>query len=120
MRRVLAALAVLGMLVHALAIVRHTVVLADQARALQQLAADLRVMCSGHRVDVDLPASPSTSSDCPVCMGLVGAAMLPSPNILSLAFCPDSKSVRHRVIALLLVERASDRLPPPRGPPHSA
>lgn len=118
MRRVLAALAVVGMLVHALAIVRHTVVVVDQAGARLQLAANLRILCSGHHLEVELPASPQAPGDCPICTGLVGATAILPPDVPTLTVYSDARSTRHRVVAMRLAERGSDVLPPPRGPPH--
>lgn len=123
LRRTIGLLALIAVLAHAAAIVRHSLFIVTQPSGEQALVADLGVIChadqAGDATAADTPAKPdhSPASKCPVCAGLTAAfALLGSPAALlppacgpplRLAALPDS-FVTTSAIALL---------PPVRGPP---
>lgn len=136
MRRILAAMAILGMLVHGLALVRHhaamgTELSADAAyiQALNSSVPQEAVRATGLQVVVichaaaDLTSGkagdnhrPSNKSKCPICSGLCSAAALASsaPVLLAPHTLPEHKLV---VLRDQRVEHHKRIRPPGRGPP---
>ncbi len=84
--------AVVGVLLHTAAVVRHHGVMSAQS-AERALLADLAVICHGAGgtstlaagLPSDMPAQRG-GSDCPVCMGMAVSFMPPTPVTLALPF----------------------------------
>lgn len=136
MRRIVAILAVVGMLLHAFALVRHATVMmahefADAAvasaasrtpsTALQAFEADLSAIChtdrGGTRAQPDSGQAPeSGKSSCPICTGLCAAVALTTPVIQFVS--PASPPVAEFELPRdQRVEQHKRIRPPGRGPP---
>lgn len=125
LRRLIGFLAVLGVLLHAGAIVRHHAMMLSVYNVHSELVASLSVICHSDGSVTRLPASelplvpPPTEnqSDCPVCLGMVAMSIEPYPPSL-----PAARDQRALVVQFFArSESISTRLasvsPPPRGPP---
>lgn len=124
LRRAIGLLALFAVLLHAAAVVRHSLFMSAQQTSELALAADLGVIChadqSGDASAADTaPASPahSPASKCPICAGLTAAFVLAGnpahllPPVrgppLRISLLPDT----------LVPAGAIALLPPVRGPP---
>jgi hypothetical protein len=132
-RRIVAILAVVGMLLHAFALVRHaTVMMAHEfadasavsgtsSPALQALEADLKALChierNAARAQSDGGTAPvSGKSSCPICTGLCAAVALTTPDIQFVS--PASPPVAEFELPRdQRVEQHKRIRPPGRGPP---
>jgi hypothetical protein len=122
--RAIGLLALVAVLLHATAVVRHSLFMATQHASEQALVADLGVIChadqSGDSSATDTaPASPAQSpaSTCPICAGLTAAFVL-AGNPAHLL--PPVRGPPLRVSLLpdtLVPASATALLPPVRGPP---
>lgn len=88
----IAIVAVVGVLLHAAAVVRHHGVMSAQS-AERALLADLAIICHGAggslKIAAELPSDVPAQrggSDCPVCMGMAVGFMPPTPMTLALPF----------------------------------
>lgn len=132
MRRCAAVLALIGVLLHAVAIVRHNAVMLSaggsvlphslhaalsDAAATADLAADLNLLCHAGS-DADQTGDPrdGAKSSCPICSGLCPLVMLPPPGALFLAAAPPAAGALD-VPRDLRVETHLRIRPPSRGPP---
>lgn len=124
LRRTIGLLAIIAVLVHAAAVVRHSLAMAAPLSSEQALVADLGVIChsdlSGDGVAADTPpAGPAQSpaSKCPICAGLTAAFVLAgSPAHL----LPPARGPPLRLPPLpeiIVSASATALLPPVRGPP---
>jgi hypothetical protein len=126
LRRWTTIVALIGVLLHAGALVRHHGIMLG-ANLLEQAFADPAAICFGgqdstSRSSVGHPAAPKPSeahSECPVCAGQAPVFALAAPDATDVP-------VRFAVMARWFEpERANPALrhavcPPPRGPPASA
>jgi len=123
LRRLISFVVLLGVLVHAHAIVRHNGVMLDAHLQRATLIADLLVIChpSGTgTVDAaslpDVPRPTDVENNCPLCSGLGPAIALPPPDFVPyyVAFLPAQPDLPTTVRAL---EHLRTFVPPARGPP---
>jgi hypothetical protein len=126
LRRAVSYLVVLGVLLHATAVVRHNAVMLDAHLLRASLIADLMVIChpSGNSsVDPayhpDVPVPTDAQNGCPVCSGLAFALALPPPDLTPHFVAFDPPRLRAVIVA---AHRPLPRaiLPPSRGPPNLA
>jgi hypothetical protein len=126
LRRFVSFVVLLGVMLHAHAIVRHNSVMLDAHFHRTTLITDLLSIChpSGTgTVDAaslpDVPRPTDAQNDCPLCSGLAPAVALPPPDLVPcyVAFRPAQPSP-------LPVIRGTELLrtfiPPARGPPRTA
>lgn len=120
-RRLIGIIALLGVLVHAGALVRHNGMMLSALLQYQAIVADLTAMClgSGTITDTELPYLPKPTGaefGCPICTGLVAAFALPASEPFSIVGpLPDTQGPPPRLVDMAGVERLG--LPPARGPP---
>lgn len=120
-------LALLGVLVHGLAVVRHNTVMAAAPVSATAIAAadglEAAPICHASLDDSGAPATPGPSgqrSSCPICLGLVSAVTLvpataPPPRPAS------ARPLDRRAATTDERVRVHDRIrPPSRGPPSIA
>jgi hypothetical protein len=123
-RRLIGIVALLGVLVHAGALVRHNGMMLGALLQYQGLVADLTAMChgSGTPADADLPFLPRPTGaefGCPICSGVVAAFALAPVEVAEIApRLPGAHRQPPRLTASASVERLG--LPPGRGPPALA
>lgn len=123
-RKLIGLLAVLGVLMHASLIVRHSSIMLSAKLAHSDLLSALGEICHGgggvaSSPDSDLPTVPSPGgaiSDCPLCMGL-GSAVVVLPGYSGVAHVPDAISARQEIVAEIAARRMAAHLPPSTGPP---
>ena len=126
LRRMISFVVLLGVLLHAHAIVRHNGVMLDAHLQRATLIADLLVIChpsGAGAIDAaslpDIPRPSDAQNNCPICSGLGTAWALPAPNPVptTIAFHP----LEHFPLPVF---RGSELLrafiPPARGPPPTA
>jgi hypothetical protein len=125
-RKWISVLAVLGVLLHAGALVRHNAAMAGAALEYRALLAGLTQICHGSGAGTldasELPYVPppnDAQNGCPICSGLGPAIALGAPpQALALVLAPASSSVFfevHRAPAATHLPH-----PPARGPPQAA
>lgn len=126
LRRAVSYLVVLGVLLHAAALVRHNAVMLDAHLLRGSLIADLHVLCnprSTASVDpaslADVPVPTDAQNGCPICSGLAFALALPTPDLTPHFIAFDPPRLRPVIVA---VQRPLPRalLPQSRGPPTLA
>jgi hypothetical protein len=126
LRRAVSYLVVLGVLLHAAALVRHNAVMLEAHSLRASLITDLMVIChpSGtNSVDAaqlpDVPLPTDAQNGCPVCSGLAFALALPTPDLTPHFVAFDPPRLRPVIVA---AHRPLPRavLPPTRGPPTLA
>ncbi|MEO8652252.1 MAG: DUF2946 family protein [Hyphomicrobiaceae bacterium] len=126
LRRAISYLVVLGVLLHAAAIVRHNTVMLEAHVLRASLVADLMVSChpnGTNSVDPanlpDVPVPADAKNGCPICSGLAFALALPTPDLTPHFVAFDPPRLRPViVVAHHALPRAI--LPPSRGPPSLA
>jgi hypothetical protein len=121
--------AMLGVLLHAVAIVRHSAfVVAEAATSVtpagSNLEADFGVIChvgfaSDAAVDTVPGKAPSGTSNCPICSGLCSAIAVLTPALPLLAHAELGGNEVDRPVDQR-VERQKRNRPPGRGPPTPA
>lgn len=124
-RRLVSYLIVLGVLVHAAALVRHNAVMLEAHAKRALLVADLTVICHPSDATIDpanlpdIPRPTDAQNNCPVCSGLVMATTLPppAPVLRRVVFDPPRLSP---VIVADIWRSPQEILPPTRGPPSLA
>lgn len=125
-RNWISVLAVLGVLLHAGALVRHNAAMAGAGLEYQALLAGLTQICHGSGTGTldasELPYVPrpnDAQNGCPICSGLGPAVALGAPPAaLALVLAPASSCVFfevHRAPAATHLPH-----PPARGPPQAA
>lgn len=131
-RRWVSLVAVFGMLLHGAAVARHIVIIAGTPQPLDrnvvfagQLDADLGSICHSGLTggspehDNQRPADPARH--CPVCTGLVSAALLEPPSGIvvpaSIAIGVGARTFRHADQCVTVLRRIR---PESRGPPIGA
>ena len=123
-RRLIGILALLGVLMHAGALVRHNGLMLSALLQYQAIVADLTAVChgSGAAADSELPYLPRPTGaefGCPICSGLVAAFVLPSAEPVAFARpLLDSQEPPPGHFERPGIERLG--LPPVRGPPALA
>lgn len=127
MRKTVAVIALLGVLVHAAALARHHGKMLGMWLEHQDLVAAMLVICHGgggvgktDAANLDLPAPPSDqTADCPLCMGAVAtAAVLVAP--FDFVAPVASGSERIAQVSVIITPRLRAAWPPTRGPPTMA
>ena len=120
-RGLIGIIALLGVLLHAGALVRHNGMMLSALLQYQALVADLTAIChgTGTPADTELPYLPRPTDaefGCPVCSGLVAAFVLPAAEPVAFARpLPDRQGPPPRHFERPGIERLG--LPPARGPP---
>ncbi len=123
LRRLISFVVLLGVLLHAHAIVRHNGVMLDAHLQRATLIADLLVIChpSGTgNIDAaslpDVPRPTDVENNCPLCSALGPAIALPPPDLAPyyVAFLPAQPDLPPAVRA---PEYLRTFIPPARGPP---
>lgn len=123
LRRLISFVVLLGVLLHAHAIVRHNGIMLDAHLQRASLVADLIVIChpSGTgTVDAaslpDVPLPSDAENNCPLCSGLGPAVALPPPAFTPyyVAFAPARPSPPPAIHGKALPRTF---IPPARGPP---
>ena len=117
-------LALIGLLLQAAFVVRHSVSMVQAKLAHTALLHSLGVICSSDGASSTIPASDlpsipepsSNSGDCPICKGLLSAVAV-VPVVAVLEGTPSGTSERIAIIAESIAERIAGVRPPPRGPP---
>jgi hypothetical protein len=116
----------LGVLLNAGLVVRHTASTLEARFEHAALLAALGIICNGNgqaalaaNEQSDFPPTIPKSSDCPVCMGMSPAAAVLA-DVAPLLPVLDSPSARPNAIGEVVRTRAAGLRPPPRGPPRSA
>lgn len=126
LRRVVSFVLVLGVLAHAVALVRHNAVMLEAHQNRAMLMVDLMVIChpSGtSTVDAavlpDVPVPADAQNDCPICAGLAATVALAVPELVPhyLRFDPPLERPTHVAAP---IARSPVLLPPARGPPALA
>lgn len=122
-RRWISIVALLGVLLHVGALVRHSSVMLDALLRHGALIADLRQLCHGgsaHTADVGtLPSVPRPSdaqNGCPICSGLASAFAIASPDPAPLV-APFGRPIQGQIAVADLVGPILPLIPPARGPP---
>lgn len=116
----------LGVLMHAIAVVRHNTVMLSAHLQHASLAADLHILCNpsgSGNIDSaslpDLPRPADAQNDCPICVGLAFAVMTPTPSTEPSYLVFDPPMLRPTAEAAPVGHRRI-LLPPVRGPPSLA
>lgn len=126
LRRLISFVVLLGVLLHAHAIVRHNGTMLDAHLQRASLIADLVLIChpSGTgTVDIaslpDVPRPTDAQNNCPVCSGLGPVAALPPPDLepYYIAFFSAQPSPPPAVHGIEVLRAF---IPPARGPPQTA
>ena len=126
-RKWISVLALLGVLLHAGALVRHNAAMTGATFQYQALLTGLAQLCHGSATgDVlaaaELPYLPRPSdaqNGCPICSGLSAAAALPAPEPTSI-FVPPPPAVAFYVDTHCVPDSGHAVCPPARGPPAVA
>jgi hypothetical protein len=123
LRRWIGLLAVLGVLLHAGAVLRHHAVMVDAELQHQGLLADLHQICKAGgtgSVDTaslpDVPRPSNSQNGCPICSGLATAFALPTPEAAPLPVLFEAP-VRRPIAVAAIIGQTPAKLPPARGPP---
>lgn len=124
LRRLISLVAMLGVLLHAGLIVRHSTIMLSAKLLHNDLVSALGVICHSDGTIKEVPASelpavpaPSdTQSDCPICMGMIAAAAV-LPSTTAMRHPADRASERVAVVGEAIAPRLAATWPPPRGPP---
>lgn len=123
LRRLISFAVLLGVLMHAHAIVRHNGVMLDAHLQRASLIADLVLICHPSGTGTmdpaslpDVPRPTDAQNDCPICSGFAHAVALPPPVFVPyyLVFQPAQPLP---LPAIRRVELARAIIPPARGPP---
>ena len=122
-RRWISCVVMLGVLLHAYALVRHNGVMLNAHLQRASLVADLHALCNptgASAIDTaglpDVPLPTDAQNGCPMCPGLVFAAVLPEPIAEPhyLAFDPP---VLRSIAQAPPISHPRTLSPPVRGPP---
>jgi hypothetical protein len=126
LRRWISIVAMLGVLLHAGFLVRHSVAMAEATLAHHAILADLASLCRASHAEGRVPASdlpalprPSDTAGCPICSGLVSAFAVTGPQQAAL---PVTVAAAPRLfnVALAAAQPRRSAHPPARGPPAGA
>lgn len=127
LRRWISLLALLGVLWHAGALVRHNAVMAGAHLQHQALVTDLQVICHsggpGAAEPANLPHIPrpyDVEFGCPICSGVASAFALIGPEPVVLTAELSSKQIEPPVLVASLAVAPERLLPPARAPPATA
>lgn len=125
LRRWISALAVWGLLLHAMLLVQHNSVMLNSHLAYGALLKDLTVICAqmgaANMDGADLPHVPrpaETQPSCPVCSGLVAAFALASPPPFFLPIGAWESYKASPLTTLAVADASALHLPPARAPPR--
>ena len=126
LRRIISAMAVLGVLLHAGFVARHSGIMVAKQLDHQGLIEALTIICHSDGstaslpiVDGGFPPTSEQASECPICSGLAPVAVLVS-SPLNLPCSLISKCERIERIAERVQERLPAFWPPSRAPPSLA
>lgn len=123
LRRLMSFVVLLGVLLHAQAVVRHNAIMIDAHLQRADLIKDLLLICHPNgtgTVDTanlpDVPHPTDAQNNCPLCSGLGVAVGLPPPDLVPyyVAFAAVQPAPVPSVHATELLRSF---LPPARGPP---
>ena len=126
LRRLISFAVLLGVLMHAHAIVRHNGVMLDAHLQRATLIADLVLICHPNGTGTvdpaslpDVPLPTDAQNDCPICSGLAHAVALPPPVFVPyyVVFQPAQPFPPPTIHT---PELARAFIPPARGPPSIA
>jgi len=126
-RYIVSLVAVLGVLAHAMLLVRHNGSMVQSRLQHHALSAALDVICYGSGGNglisgserASLPHPSNGETECPICMGMgVTAAVLATCDLPHHA--PDIRSARIVVVGKTISQRLVAVRPPTRGPPSHA
>jgi len=127
-RTAIVLLGVLGLLVQATLVVRHsTSMLASNL--LQGELSKLHIMCKADGssqqavpsgTNAPLPDTEGQSTDCPICQGLGSAVTVVPQRPPLIAPVVDRASARLQIVAEIITRRMAAERPPPTGPPQAA
>ncbi len=119
-------LALVGVLVHAIAVVRHNTVMAAAPMSAIAIATadglETAPICHASLDDSGAPAAPAPSgprSSCPICLGLVSAVAL-APSIAALPPPVPARHLDRLAVDDQRVHVHARIRPPSRGPPALA
>jgi hypothetical protein len=126
LRRWISIVAMMGVLLHAGLLVRHSLAMADAARQYHAILADLASLCRAGQGDDAVPAShlpqlpqPADGAGCPICSGLVSAFAILGPQPAALPR-PNATAIELFSVAVAAAEPLRTAHPPARGPPARA
>ena len=126
LRRLISFAVLLGVLMHAHAIVRHNGVMLDAHLQRATLIADLVLICHPNGTGTvdpaslpDVPLPTDAQNDCPICSGLAHALALPPPVFVP-TYVVFQPAKPRPLPAIRGIELARAFIPPARGPPLSA
>lgn len=127
LRRWISLIALIGVLLHAGALVRHNGMMLSVALAQDAPAADLFVICHGGADqtsdrDTDQPGLPKPAdakTSCPICSGQAPAFALAAPQPLLVRAVVAQNTVWRSISRARLLQRTAV-CPPSRGPPQRA
>lgn len=126
-RRWIGMLAVLGVLLHAGALVRHNATMLGATLQANALLADLAVICHGTGTQdlaktASLPDAPPADpqSSCPLCSGLTPAFALASPLPTQIATIRVASPAVYMALDARVAADVRTGPPPARGPPALA
>lgn len=125
-RTAIVLLGVLGLLLQAGLVVRHSASMLA-SNFLQGELSKLHVICradgssqqGASGPDIPLPGTDRQSLDCPICQGL-GSAVAVVPEWPLIAPVVDRASARLQIVAEIITRRMAAERPPPTGPPQAA
>ena len=126
-RRWISVLALLGVLLHAGAIVRHNAAMTGATFQYQALLTGLAQVCHGSATGdalaaAELPFVPRPSdaqNGCPICSGLAAAVALPAPESAGV-FVPPPIAIAYHADPHCVLHSGHAVCPPARGPPAVA
>lgn len=129
-RILITVLALMGVLVHALAVVRHTttMVIAVPAAAAETAgpeatggleAAPICHSSANEEDAADGQVPPGAKTTCPICLGLV-SAVAPAPVVAALSAPTSLRCIEHFAVGDQRVQALKRIRPPSRGPPSLA
>jgi hypothetical protein len=126
LRRWISIVAVMGVLLHAAFLVRHSLAMADATRQYHAVLADLTSLCRAGTGDATIPASdlprlpqPSDGTGCPICAGPVSAFAIADRQPPPLPV-PTATAMQLFSVALAAAVPTRTACPPARGPPPRA
>lgn len=125
LNRLMAYLAVVGVLMHAVAAVRHHTLMLNAFSHHAELVASLSVICHNDGSVTRLPASEvptipqpaENQASCPVCLGMLASFVPPSPPASPISCGELVAMVQFFARSESISTRLASVNPPTRGPP---
>jgi hypothetical protein len=126
LRRWISIVVMMGVLLHAGFLVRHSLSMADATRQYHAILADLASLCRAGPANVTIPASdlprlpqPPDWTGCPICAGPVSAFAIVGPQPAPLPV-PTATATQLFSVGVAAAEPLRAAHPPARGPPAGA